>query len=74
MKNKPVYDRKHYLSASLYGFIAPQQEEMVESGVLLLDSEVENDPQTCPLIYLISLDTFYFKILLLEWVIPVKKK
>jgi len=39
--------------------------------MFLLNSEVENDPQTCPLFYLISLDTFYFKILLLEWVILV---
>jgi len=33
-------------------------------GLFLLYSEVENDPQACPLIYLISLATFYFNTLL----------
>jgi len=58
MENKLVYARKRYLSASLYGFSYGSEKE--ESGVFLLDSAVENDPQTCPLIYLISLDTFLF--------------
>jgi len=40
------------------------KEKMVQFGLFLLYSEVENDPQACPLIYLISLATFYFNILL----------
>jgi len=35
--------------------MVPVQEEMVQSGLFLLDSEVNNDPQTCPLIHLLSL-------------------
>jgi len=31
-----------------------EQEEMVQFGLFLLYNEVENDPQTSPLIYLIS--------------------
>jgi len=38
------------------------KEEIVQLGLFLLDSEVENDPR----LPLISLATFYSKILLLE--------
>ena len=46
-------------------------EELVQFGLSLLDSEVE---KICPLIYLISLATFYFKILLLVGTILVKQE
>jgi len=68
MENKPVYARKPYLSTSLYGFSYGLWGLGKKEGVFLLDSEVENDTQASPLIYLISLATFYSKILLLEWV------
>jgi len=37
------------------------QEEMVQFGPFPLDYGIENNLQPCPLIYLISLATFYFK-------------
>jgi len=52
--------------SKLIWFMVPEQEEMVQFGLFLFYSKVENDPQTCPLIYLISIATFYFNILLLE--------
>jgi len=52
---------RHFMASRM-----PEQEEMVQFGLFLLYSEVENGPQTCPLIYLLSMDTFYFNILLLS--------
>jgi len=46
--------------------MVPEHEEMVQFRLFLLYSEVENNPKACPLIYLISLATFYFNILLLK--------
>ena len=37
-------------------------------GLLLVESKVNNNLQTWPLIHLTSLATFYFKTLLLKWV------
>jgi len=78
MENKPMYAWKPYPSASLYGFSyglwCLSKKKWSSFGLLLLYSEVENDPQTYPLMYLISLATFYFNILLLKWVILVKEQ
>ena len=41
--------------------------------LLLFENEVNNNSQTWPLIHLTSLATFYFKTLLLKWVMPVKE-
>jgi len=59
MENKPTISKCIIVWLFVW-FMA----QMVQFGLFLLDSEVENNPQTCPLIYLISLTTFYSKILL----------
>ena len=41
--------------------------------LLLFKNKVNNNSQTWPLIHLTSLATFYSKILLLKWVMPVKE-
>jgi len=47
MENKSVYARKPCIIVwLLVWFMAPEQEEMVQFGLFLLYSKVENDPQT----------------------------
>ena len=46
---------------------------MARFELLLFENEVNNNSQTWPLIHLTSLATFYFKTLLLKWVMPVKE-
>jgi len=61
VENKPK--KPCVIAWLLIWFMVPEQEEMVQFGLFLLYSKVETDPQTCPLIYLISMATFYFNIL-----------
>jgi len=46
---------------------------MAQFELLPFENEVNNNSQTWPLIHLTSLATFSSKILLLKWVMPVKK-
>jgi len=64
-----MMNNQQFMHNSLTG----QFMQMVQFWLFLLYSKVENDPQACTLIYLISMATFYFNILLLEWAILVKE-